>query len=229
MKTIYWSPWINAEMYPAYNLCFKEPTSLLETLKHGINHENKLDNYFKCPGFLNYVKNIYTLNAPFDIDAELINGQFYNQLYQRKSASIKDAETINIATNWIFFAEDTLYIESMPPFMHNLSLHNSGFYVPGTFDISKWFRPLEYAYQLWPGVTTLQAREGDPLIYLKVNTEEPVEFKRFYMTDRIRDISKGCIRMKQFKSIKNLSKLYDIFTPNYRKLLLKEIKNNLVV
>lgn len=226
MITVYWSPWIAKELYPEYNLCFDDPKPLLESLKSKINHDNKHDNFFKCPAFINYAKNIYTLNAPFDIDANLVHGTFNHPLYHLKSPSMTDGDTINIATNWIFFADKSLNIETMPAFMHKKS-SDYGFYVPGTYDINKWFRPVEFATQLWPGESSVKLSAGEPMIYLKLNTDEPVQFKRFYLADDIRDFGKGCIHMKQLKSIKSLNKLYSIFQPIHQKLLLKRIKNNL--
>jgi hypothetical protein len=113
--------------------------------------------------------------------------------------------------------------------MHKTELTNSGYYVPGTFDISKWFRPLEFAFQLWPGENNFKAAEDDPLLYVKFDTEEKLNLQEFYMTPEIYSISNSCISLKNFSRVKALNKLYDIFRGSgMQNKLLKEIQKNII-
>jgi hypothetical protein len=221
-------------------MTFDDPEPLTSHFKNKINHQNIHDNFFKCPAFLNNIKNMYSLNAPWDIDVEFLpNGSAVDnstkkpanlsQMYQIKNSSMVGASTVNIFANWIFFSEDPVYIQTSPPFLHKSSMANNGFYVPGSYDISQWFRPIEGAIQLWPGEHSLRVPVGDPFIYINFLTDEPIEFKRFFMTKDIHEISQNCARFKQFKTIKNLDRLYDIFVNRgLRKRLLEKIKENLV-
>ena len=223
--TVYWSPWCDMDMYPEYQLAFEEPVSVLGTYKDRINHNNQGDNFFKCPAFLNTVKNMYALPAPWDIDfAILPNGQIQDQsqrktadlsyLYHIKNPSVTDAGTVNVFANWIFFAEESLTIQTSPPYLHNSSVADTGFYVPGSYDIGQWFRPVEAAFQLWPNKRSLKCELGEPMIYVNFLTKEPIEFKRFYMTKEIHELSMACVKFKTYQTIKNLDRLYSIFTRN---------------
>ena len=102
-------------------------------------------------------------------------------------------------------------------------------YVPGTYDISKWFRPVEFAFQLWPGVNEFKSVENEPLMYMKFNTEEKIKLHQFKLTDEINGYAKGCMAMKKFSKIKALNSLYDVFLGNkYNKELLELIKKNVI-
>lgn len=239
MIEIFWSPWGSMESYTSMNLVYDDIYPLAKYYSELQQKNNLHDNFLKCPAHVNYTKNIYCLPQPFDIDVVIDNGKLIdiattkasnlNHMYQMKAPSLVNGDTINIYSNWVFFSEKSVIVESMPSFMHNTGIQNSGFYVPGTFDISKWFRPLEGAIQLWPNTTSLKCKAGDPLFYVKFNTDEKIKLTRFNLTEEIRDISKSCIHVKKYKTIKNLNSLYDMFTGhNKHKQLLKLIKQNII-
>ena len=239
MIDVYWSPWSNMDIYEGCNMIYDDPYPLAKYYNSLMEKNNLHDNFLKCPAHVNYTKNIFCLPQPFDIDVVIENGQLIdvaknkasnlNHFYQMKAPSLVGKNTINIYSNWIFFSEEPLILESMPAFMHNTGLQNSGFYVPGTFDISKWFRPLEGAIQLWDGVTTIKCNAGDPLFYARFMTDEKIRLRRFNLTPEIREISKACMHVKRYKTIKNLDKLYEMFQNRGKhRQLLNLIEQNLV-
>ena len=237
---VYWSPWADLDMYPEYQMAFDEPQSVLSSYKDRINHTNQGDNFFKCPAFLDSVKNMYSLNAPWDVDfAVLPNGEIIDQstrkaaslahLYHVKNPSMYGAGTVNVFANWIMFSDEPVTIQTSPAYLHKTSVTNTGFYVPGKYDISQWFRPIEAAFQLWPMANSLKCGLGEPMLYVNFLTNEPIEFKRFYMTPEIHELSMACVKFKQYQTIKNLDRLYAIFTRNsLRNKLLTAIKDNLI-
>lgn len=152
-----------------------------------------------------------------------------DQLLIYKQPSMGGAITIRFYANWIFFCEDSLQVQTTPPYLHTSDVHKHGFYVPGTYDISSWFRPLEYAFQLWPGHQEFKVEQDEPLLYANFLTDEPVKLQKFYLTEEMVNISLSCVRLKNYRREKNLFKLYDIFKASkIRDRLLKEIKNNLL-
>lgn len=240
MITIYWSPWLAKDIYDGLNILYQPPKSLSKYYADLINKDNIHDNFLKCPAHVNLTKNIFYLESPYDVSLVYQNNQLHdistnkasnmNDFCQIKTPSLERGLTVNLYMNWVFFSDTDLFLESTPPYMHKTSMVNSGFYVPGTYNISRWFRPLEGALQLWDdNITSLQLKCGDPLMYVKFNTNEKINFKRFYLSDEIRDISRGCMHVKRYKTIKDLTKLYEIFTSSKTRLrLLNEIKRNVV-
>ena len=74
MINVYWAPWQGSnETYNDRRLSYKQPTWLLEDMESLINHENVVDNFFKCPGVLNHLKNTLVLRNSSDIHVEFRN------------------------------------------------------------------------------------------------------------------------------------------------------------
>jgi hypothetical protein len=237
--TVYWSPFGEMADYSKHFLSYKDPVKVLDSLKPFKNTENKMDNFFNCPAFVNSVKNAYMFTSPSDADItfsgnQIINNLSRDQLYDRatvepKQPSMQNALSIRYNANWIMFAEEPVYIHSTPAYLHTSAVNDCGFYVPGTFDISSWFRPFEYAFQMWDGQTRFKTVQDDPLLYVNFLTDEPIILKKFYLTDELYRLSMSCVRLKNYRREKNLFKLYEIFKASkIRSRILKEIKSNLL-
>lgn len=238
-KTVYYASWGDPELYGRQFLSNANPVKVLEDLKSKKNHENKNDNFLNCPAFVNSIKNAYMFTSPCDIDCNFTAQGILNNLagqrpYEmhtlvEKNASLQNALTIKFRADWIFFSEETLHVHSTPAYLHNSIVSKSGFYVPGTFDISMWFRPLEYAFQMWENNTRFVSVQDDPLMYVNFLTDEPIKLQRFYMTEDLTDLSMSCIRLKEYRREKNLLKLYQIFNASrIKNRILKLIGENLL-
>lgn len=239
MKTVYWAAWDQKDMLNEMFLGYSDPVNVLQDLQSNMNKKNKMDNFLNCPAFTNQYKNTFLFSSPTNIDVSLNNQYVRNNIpphipfnertFVYKQPSLLNSQTVKAAANWIFFCEDSLVMESMHPFMHNTPVSKYGFYVPGGFDISQWFRPLEYAFQMWEGCNDFKISQNDPLMYIRFNTLEKVELKKFYLTPELFDLSMSCVRLKSYWRQRNLGKLYDIFTRSkIQKKIIEEIKKNLM-
>lgn len=242
MINVYWAPWHHPSVYPDRFISYKDdPTWLIEKFTKNVNKGNRLDNFYKCPAFVDQVKNTLVLYNTSDIDVSItrenniknnLGDNLKNHsvnLFNIKAPSELDAHTVSYSCNWIFFADKPVTITTTPTYMHDSGLSKYGYYVPGTFDISKWFRPLEFAFQLWPGVFDFKSNESDPLLYVKFNTEEKINLQKFYMTQEIYDISNSCISFKKFSKVKALNRLYELFkSSGQQQRLLSKIRENLI-
>jgi hypothetical protein len=237
MKTIYWSPFSKMEVYPSIQLLYDTPDSLITELMPRRNKEANGDNWFQCHAFQGSVKNTFILRLPFEIafglDSDLgifsISKEYENNLefVKMKQPSVIDAHTFAARGNWIFWSEEPLIMTTSPAYYHKPIF--DGYYVGGAFDIGKWFRPVEGAIQLNKGINTAHIRRNDPIAYIKFDTEEPVQFKRFYMSKELEELSWGCVEYKYHDPHRPLSYLYDKFTnKGLPKIITKEIKRNLV-
>lgn len=236
--TVYYAVWGDPKLYGNSFLSNRDPYRLLEDIKSKKNIENKGDSFLLCPAFVNSVKNTYVFPSPLDIDCTFEpNGAIVNNLAQErvydentivhKQNTLNNARTIKFKSDWIFFCEQELFIHSTPPFLHKSIVSQSGFYVPGTFDISSWFRPLEYAFQMWDNTDRFVTVQDDPLMYVNFLTDQPIKLQKFWLTPEIMELSMSCIRLKMYRREKNLLKLYDIFRASkIRNRILKLIKEN---
>ena len=144
-----------------------------------------------------------------------------------KQPSLLNAYTIAVRGNWIFWSEEPLTITTSPAHYHKSVF--DGYYVGGSMDIGKWFRPIEGAIQLNEEINTVHIKRNDPIAYVKFETEETVQLKRFYMTKELADLSWGCIKYKQHDPHRGLQYLYDKFTNRgLEKIITQKIKENVV-
>jgi len=237
MKTVYWSPFSVMEMYPSIQLLYDTPDSLLKDLSPRRNKVAHRDNWFQCRAFQEDVRNTFILRSPvsavFGLDEDLgafAIGDEYRENMRfvvRKQPSVTNAETFAIRGNWIFWSEDPLLITTMPAHYHQPVFN--GYYVGGSFDIGKWFRPVERAIQLNEGTNTVSIKRNDPLAYIKFNTKEQIELKRFYLNTELVELHWGCVKYKYQEPKMSLDYLYGKFTSNgLNKVITREIKKNMV-
>ena len=50
---------------------------------------------------------------------------------------------------FIFFSEENVNLEILPPYLHKTELQNHGVISTGEFNISRWFRPINFEFLLW--------------------------------------------------------------------------------
>lgn len=237
MKTVYWSPFATKDKYPSVQLLYDTPDSLLQDLSKKRNKDANGDNWFQCHAFLGSVKNTFVLRLPFTVafglDKELgvfsITKEYESNMefVAIKQPSNVDAFTFAVRGNWIFWSEEPLTMTTSPAHYHRPVF--DGHYVGGSMDIGKWFRPVEGAIQLNEGVDNVYIKRNDPIAYVKFHTEEPIQFKRFYMTAELEKLSWGCIKYKQHEPHKSLVYLYDKFTKRgLHNVITQQIKRNVV-
>ena len=236
MKTVYWSPFFPSEQYPSVQLMYETPDPLLGNLIDRRNKKANGDNWFQCHAFLAGVKNTFVLRIPFNVsfglDNELgvfpIDSDPENMKFVAiKQPSVTGAYTFAIRGNWIFWSEESLLMTSSPAYYHKPVV--DGYYVGGSMDIGQWFRPIEGATQLNPSINTVSFKRNDPVAYVKFETDEPVQLKRFYMTKELEELSLGCIKYKRYQPRKALPYLYYKFGKRgLNKIITREIKKNVV-
>jgi len=236
MKTIYWSPFFPTEQYPSVQLMYETPDPLLQDLLPRRNKETNGDNWFQCHAFLGAVKNTFVLRIPFDVafglDSELgvfpIDSDSENmQFVAMKQPSVTGAYTFAIRGNWIFWSEDSLEMTTSPAYYHKKVFN--GYYIGGTMNIGKWFRPVEGATQLDVGINTVSFKRNDPIAHVKFHTDKPVKLQRLSLTKELAELSWGCIKYKRYEPHRALPFLYDKFCQRgLDKIITREIKRNVV-
>ncbi len=246
MTTVYWSPWYQGEEpYIEHYLTHFPLEKVYDNLVKNKDNNNLTDNFFNCYAFKSFCKNLYSVKAPYDVNwkflpdpngggrvesinpnPNIIDNSFVASI---KQPSVKGSLTINYSCNWIFFADKPVQIQTFAPWMHDPEIYKTSYYVPGMYDISQWFRPFELALQMKPGQTTLKSYEGEPVVYVKFHSDEPINIKRFYLTKNLINHSKSCMNLKGFKRFQNLRKLYKVFNNSFlRNRILKEIQQNVI-
>lgn len=231
---IYWASlqeeWIRAE----------EPSSVSKNFYSKNIHDSKDSklNLNYCPGFNKNIKNLFEIKSLYDYSFRIENNQIVSDLYDQKffdkHVVIRDVEKkfFSFMQGTIFFTdENSLEISSYQhPWLENNYITERCMLIPGTFDIGKWFRPLEFPFILKNQFDEFKINYGDVMYYVKFNTNEKINFKKFMFDHKIAKYLESSIAANRYIdsgfSKNNMEIFYKLF--KHKKTLLKDIKSNLL-
>lgn len=190
-----------------------------------------------CPANRDYMKKFYTLQSLYTYDFEIIDNGIKSNLYDEKF--LNNHVTIRSLPNkifsfyqkYIFFTdEDSLTMSAgITPIFENNYVANNCVGIPGTIDIGKWFRSIEYAFYLKDNVNSFSIKEGDVYNYIHFDTNEKIKFNQFITTPQIVHYLHGVVSAKNYRFNKKINELEDYYKMmKFKKSLIKEIKNNLI-
>jgi hypothetical protein len=233
-------------------LLILEPVNVYKSLKDSYKQYNKSAayKYFRCYSAIEELKNTYAILANFDLDitididksvsinspyggeAYMVDQNFFNNFITTHN---EDNSVLILTTGELFFSEKSVNIHQYPAYFGDSPFSTEDFLLaPGTYDISKWLRPMNVGLinkhiGSKDKKITIKIRRGQPLYYLKFDTSEKIDFVYFKSSDEIHKFCfESVVSLKGVHPYLNLKKLYEMFkNRNYHKRILKEIKNNL--
>jgi hypothetical protein len=199
-----------------------------------IKSRDNLD-YHRCPAFRDFFKNTYAVLSPHDYTLQIAGDQKqstdYDQAYYESVIEDRGNLFFSFLQPELFlFCEKSLTVEQIPAF-YSSAQNPDLMLVSGQYDIGKHFRKIEYA-AIAKKDTTFTASEGEPLYYLRFQTNEKINFKRFFYTPEMDSIFKSTMKIRNYcgkGKVKPLSFFYEkTHKYFYDKKLLKLIKANLL-
>lgn len=226
---IYWSmlndEWIRAE----------DPVSIIK--KYYSSPISKDNSMVYCPAVKKSIKNVYGLKSIYDFkliyDGDTLKSFDYDQNFFNQYVTFRNVENrlISFGMNYIFFAEKEIEMEAyIHPFLEENDFNKKVYFIPGSFDISKWFRPIECPFFLKKEYNDVSFKRDEIYTYIKFCTNENIKFKKFYPTDKIKNFVSSTLNstrgIKWGCPVHDLNDFYKLFS--FRKQLIKEIKNNLI-
>jgi len=237
-KTVYWAVSNVTNMSPVSKALYEQPEPLTNHNTFlNFRAEHKHNNFKMCPAYLDHIHNTFKLKFPIDydltFDTQGVGNSQYNEDFFNYFVSIRDFESryFGFKVNLIFFTEDDLTMSLMPPYLESTKLATSVTSVPGTFNIGKWFRPIDYACFLNPGTNKLSIKKGDTFNYVKFHTQDKIEFVQFDYVEELENIQKDILRSKMIlgSSSPKLDYFYKMFkNSRYKKKILNTIKHNIL-
>lgn len=185
-------------------------------------------NHRKCPAHTNYFKNTYVMCSPIDFEV-VINKEnnFCDVVEPKKLPQIcfnprfeEEHESpypiFSLGFNLVLFmpvdTEKNIYLEQLDPVLDwdrdpNIRV------ISGNFNISKWLRPLECAFEQRTKNLTVKFKRGQPMYYFRFITDDPednIVLNRVDITKEIFDDAIRCTKLKVYAPINKLKTIYEI-------------------
>ena len=226
--TIYWA--CNEESWMRAN----KPDSVYK--KFVQDKKNQNNNITLCPATKDYMQNIFSIQSIFSYDFKIKNNEIVTNDYDQKffnthvSIRSKEDKLFSFLQRLCFFTEEKSLLMSagILPFLETNNITERCLVIPGTFNIGKWFRQLEFAFYLKQNYNEFKIEENEIFQYIKFHTKEKIIFKQFKVTPKIQDFFNDIDDAKSFRKIqlRPLEEYYLMM--KHKKHIIKEIKNNLV-
>lgn len=235
---IYWTPVIpDVKDFPSIG--YSEPKPVLDLIKDHKYSNGCPADYLFCPGVKEQLKNVFSLTFPVDYDLnftpDYVSSPMYTQEFYDNYILVRGVndktKTISVFNQYLFIAESDVEIEITGCYIGKNDFIDKTYIVPGRFNISKWYRPLETTFIIDHNIQNVSMNMGDICSFIKIHTDEKVEFKKFLYTDKIETLMKNNGKIQVFKRrrMEKLAWYYELFKRSKtRKYILNEVKNNLL-
>jgi hypothetical protein len=195
---------------------FFEPEPIIDYLATS----RKGNQILKCPAFLDYYKNTYLIKAPMDLTLNISGSQvtcqqsypadYLNLLIMNRTEERSKISMLQILWNYTFYSNDSVMVEVLPPTWHKNSFQNNINVLGATFDISKWARPLNFAFEIIDDTKPIVIKRGDPLYYVRFNTLNKVKLVKQEPTKEIENLIMMCVNVKSYSSNNSMQKNYSL-------------------
>jgi hypothetical protein len=181
--------------------------------------------FVRCPAFREYYKNTYVLKSPVDMDITYTpddkvlrvtpqNQEFYDAsiLYRGDAVGEDDDFLMSFSIHYIFIADKDCELEMAQASMHKSDFINKTSLVCGAFNINKWYRPVELAFEIKDSSAPIRIKRGDPLAYVRFKPKDGgkvgLQFKE--LPEETKEAVSACLYVKEANNQVPLNTLYEI-------------------
>lgn len=242
---VFWSPAHSVGVQYNFSHLYPAPKSLYEeSFEQKADLKENKDDFFRCPAVSNKMKRTFVFRSVTDTHVKVFGKEHIeywvaNEDDQRRHQTVteilheptmRNRWLVNYLHPIVFFTpEDSLIASMTPPYFEQTESQKYGAIVPGEFDIGKWFRPMNFEFQLWEGVDELRVASGDALGYVQFNTDKKVVLKKFNLNNQLNKITGSLIHVSPFRRFMRLSERYKMFEQSKLKhQILREIRQELM-
>ena len=234
ISKIYWSP-ANYNENLDWDILYPEPKTLFKNvLEKKEKNVDKKDNLFLCPSVKNLFEKIFVIKCPltthYKIKNNIIIPVSKNHLAWEipHKSIIKGSYLFTINLPYVFFSEDDIEMTLTSPFFSNSPHLKYSSIVPGTFNISKWFRNINFEFNIWDG-NEFKIEENEDIAYFNFKCKNNIELVQFNLNKDLKKILNTCAESSVWEKFVPLSKRYERFKQSQlNKKVLKLIKKNIV-
>lgn len=177
-----------------------------------------------CPAVNDHEARVYEVPCPVDIalryspkgeepavlhlsgDQSSIRTKHLNQLFtivSRKEWRDPNRPILQFMTPYTFLADESVYINQLPPFYHYTPNQWPGLLIGGRFPIDIWPRGLVWAFEWYDTSKDLIIKRGEPWFYASFETPDPsrrIRMVEAEITPQLREYMDGIKGVTNFVS-----------------------------
>jgi len=200
--------------------------------------------YNVCPAFRDYFHNVYGWKSLYTHSLEKsVDGKEYtSDIYPDQKFFDSNILIRSINEQVISIRQMTSFVTDSPslklslehPYFEDNKFTSNCYVIPGTMDIGKYYRRLDFPFRIKKSHNRVAFDEGDIIYYLRFHTPEKINLKQYFMNDKLREYQ-AMVEELKFSSVSSpssprpLSFFYDkVKKYNLKSRVMKEIKKNLV-
>lgn len=231
MTTIKWIPIDFSKDFTDHvaNITHFEPEPAFKYL----NSAREDSNFLKCPGLSGFLKNMFVIRCPLDITLEI---DVEKQTCRTNDCDQKFFDN-NMMVNYKKGKNDPMILHFFPKYMYVTDSKepveftmlpwffrpNEMALIPGSFDITKWIRTTEPAFEIYQS-GTYTFKRGEPLycVHFKPESGKLVKLEKGVMTEELRNANWSCVGLKTRLPGLNLKTIYSI-SHDYIEIMKKRI------
>ena len=223
MTTVHWGIYHDRKE-KWFTLTAIEPTPALREIIKARDVTNQA-HFTKCPAFIEYYKNTYVIKSPVDIKFTYdhatkrlnifpqLQGFFdANIAYRGHLVGEHDDFLMSFSINYLFIADKDCTMELLPCLMHKSEFVDKTRLIVGTFNINKWYRPVEVAFEFKNSTTTINVKRGDALAYVKFLSKDgrKINLQHRDFSEDTLNVVKTCVAVKDSDNKFSLAALYKL-------------------
>jgi hypothetical protein len=188
-----------------------------------------------CPSIRTALSNVYSIKSIYDYEFSFVNTVTLSDMYTQEFFD-KHVITRNLSERLFSFSQEFIFFTDSPslmitgnlmPYMERNNITKNCIPVPGSYDIGKWFRPVEFAFFMPEDIDTFKVEQGEIFQYVQFHTDEKINLIQFRPSEQILKILKETmLSRKNKKFATHLEYFYKTF--KLKKQLLSEIKGNTI-
>lgn len=211
-------------------ILFTEPQPLLKEISR--IHKDK--DFIACPSMLESCRNVFVINAPMDADITIatenntmfVTGHGWSQEYYDSFCRVQSGGVVSIPPTYVFYSTEPVIMEMLPVFLlPSTSIENTMF-VPGSMDISKWIRPVDFSFVVRDPAKPITIRRGEPLMFVRFTTKnkQKVVLERVESTSELNNMVHSCAMLKHRVTGLKLPELYNMAKLHIDRFLGRKVK-----
>lgn len=220
---VFWSPYYNKLTSSEFenNILFSKPKPFFPMLMEARNGMP----YLKCPAVSKEYQNDFVICAPYDlkytfdsnlktISTDRFGQTFYDTMLNTSWHNLPEGlpPLVQSTPRYIIYSFEDVEIEQTDLPILNSKFSSNTKVIRGTYNISKWYRPIEVAFEVIDVTKPVVMEAGEPMCLLRFKTPNnvPIKLTRVDITPELEERILSCLSVKSKRSGLKLEKLYDL-------------------